>query len=50
MNPQFMLSDLLKTFEAVLVSPVIVVVPGYVLGWVLDTLIMRRPNLLSNLI
>jgi hypothetical protein len=48
-NEHFMLSDLIRTFEAVLVFPVIVLAPGYVLGWILDLLAFRRRLLLTRL-
>jgi len=48
MNGQLMMSDLIGTSEALLVFPLIVFVPGYVLGWLLDILAFRRRTLLTR--
>src|SRR5579871_4262841 len=49
MNEHFMLWDLIRTFEAVLVFPGIVLAPGYALGWMLDLLAFRQRTLLTRL-
>jgi hypothetical protein len=49
MISHFMLSDLIGTFEALLLFPLILLVPGYVLGWLLDILAFRRRTLLTRL-
>ena len=49
MHDQFMLSDLVRTAEAVLVFSFVVLVPGYVLAWLLDLMTFRRRALLTRL-
>ena len=49
MNGQYMFTDLFRTSEAVLVFALIVLTPGYVLGWLLDILSFRHRTLLTRL-
>jgi hypothetical protein len=49
MNAGFMLSDLARTSEAVLLFSVVVVMPGYVFAWLLNILHFRQRRPLTRL-
>jgi len=48
MSSHFMLWDLVRTSEAVVLFPLVVLVPGYVLGWLLNILLFRQRMLLTR--
>ena len=48
MNSYYMLWDFVRTSEAVLLFPLVVLVPGYVIAWVLDILAFRQRMLLTR--
>ena len=49
MNEQFMLSDLARTAEALLMFSLVLLTPGYVVAWLLDLMAFRQRTLLTRL-